>query len=277
MDKARHGEIVRSRPAKGGPYTSLAQTSAGGEETNPRGPTAAKGLSRRPLFRQVHDVLAERITKGRWVPGATLPNELDLAREMGVSAGTLRKALDILEAERLVSRRQGRGTFVNDQASGDLAFRFHNARAANGAPACGTLRQVEISTGPAEERERSRLRLAPSESVFRIERLRLLDGSPCMLERSCVPEALFAGLTERAKPPYQIGEIAARYGMALGRAEERVSAINAHGTVAQRLEIPEGTAILQLDRVAYSIEGVAVEWRLAHCHLRDGYYGVDMR
>jgi GntR family transcriptional regulator len=94
---------------------------------------------------------------------------------------------------------------------------------------------------------------------------------------SCVPEALFAGLTERAEPPYQIGAIAARYGMALGRAQERVSALIARGTVAERLEISEGTAVLRLDRVAYSIEGVAVEWRLAHCHLRDGYYGVDMR
>ena len=77
--------------------------------------------SRRPLYLQVRDALLERITNGTWKPQMAIPNELELAREMGVSPGTMRKALELLEAEHLVTRRQGRGTFVNDQASEQLA------------------------------------------------------------------------------------------------------------------------------------------------------------
>ena len=264
-------------PAQRGPHTSLAQTNAGGEEVDPPRPSAGKGLSRKPLFQLVHGVLAEQIAKGVREPGAVLPNETDLAREMGVSAGTLRKALDILEADHLVSRRQGRGTFVNDQPLRTLAFRFDNARTANGEWVSATFEDVQVSIGPADDKERSRLQLGGPQKVFRIERLRVLDGSPYMLEHSSMPEALFPELAERASTPYQLADVAVRYGIALARAQERVSALVAGGSVAERLQIPEGTAVLSLDRIAYSSEGTPVELRLAQCYLRDGHYLADMR
>src|SRR4051812_41587123 len=51
-------------------------------------------FSTRPLYLQLRDALAERVAGGEWRPGAAIPNEGDLAREFGVSAGTMRKALD---------------------------------------------------------------------------------------------------------------------------------------------------------------------------------------
>jgi GntR family transcriptional regulator len=67
---------------------------------------------------------------------------VDLAREFGVSSGTMRKALDMLEKERLVTRRQGRGTFINDQASGELAVRYSNIRARNGEHVGGEVQML---------------------------------------------------------------------------------------------------------------------------------------
>ena len=85
-----------------------------------------------PLYVQVRNLLAQRLASGVWPPGSALPNEMELARELGVSSGTVRKALDSLESDRLVVRRQGRGTFVVDQASGDVAARFSNIRNGEG-------------------------------------------------------------------------------------------------------------------------------------------------
>ena len=67
---------------------------------------------RTPIFEQVHERLATQIAAGIYQVGKYLPNEADLAREMGVSTGTMRKALDQLEAEFVVTRAQGRGTLV---------------------------------------------------------------------------------------------------------------------------------------------------------------------
>lgn len=67
-----------------------------------------------PLFKQVRDTLAARIAGGEWAAGTMLPCEYSLAHEYGISNGTIRKALDMLAADRIVTRRQGRGTYVND-------------------------------------------------------------------------------------------------------------------------------------------------------------------
>ena len=70
-----------------------------------------KRYSIRPLYLQVRDALAQRIATGEWKPGDAIPNENDLARQLGVSPGTVRRSLDLLESEHLLTRRQGCGSF----------------------------------------------------------------------------------------------------------------------------------------------------------------------
>src|SRR5262245_24638229 len=93
---------------------------------------SASPLSKRPLYLLVRDSLAGRIAAREWKPNCAIPSESDLAREFGVSAGTMRKALEFMETERLLRRRQGRGTFVNDQASDEILVRYSNIRTADG-------------------------------------------------------------------------------------------------------------------------------------------------
>ncbi|HKH95374.1 MAG TPA: GntR family transcriptional regulator, partial [Beijerinckiaceae bacterium] len=70
------------------------------------------GLGFRPLYRQVRELLVQRIADGLWAPGQPIPSEPEIASELGVSQGTVRKALDEMAGENLVVRRQGRGTYV---------------------------------------------------------------------------------------------------------------------------------------------------------------------
>jgi DNA-binding GntR family transcriptional regulator len=65
-----------------------------------------------PLYVQVAGILRDKICASEWTARAPLPNEVTLARDIGVSIGTVRKALEMLENEHLIQRRQGRGTFV---------------------------------------------------------------------------------------------------------------------------------------------------------------------
>ncbi len=69
-------------------------------------------LSLGPRSRPVYALLRERIMAGELAPGDRLPSHLVLAAEFGVAPMTLRQVLDHLEAEGLVSRENGRGTFV---------------------------------------------------------------------------------------------------------------------------------------------------------------------
>jgi GntR family transcriptional regulator len=71
-------------------------------------------MSKDSLYQQVYQFLAEQISGGEWRPGEILPDEQELARNLGVSQGTIRKALDMLEADQIVVRRTGKGTSVVD-------------------------------------------------------------------------------------------------------------------------------------------------------------------
>lgn len=73
-----------------------------------------KGLI--PLYRQLEQALRERIHTGHYQAGSMLPNETLLGQEFGVSLITVRQALKLLEDEGLISRQQGRGTFINERA-----------------------------------------------------------------------------------------------------------------------------------------------------------------
>jgi GntR family transcriptional regulator len=65
-----------------------------------------------PLHEQVRELILARIERGDWSAGAPIPPEVQLAREFGVSIGTVRKALDQLARDRVLVRERGRGTFV---------------------------------------------------------------------------------------------------------------------------------------------------------------------
>ena len=237
---------------------------------------ALNGLSIRPLYQQVRDALSERIAKGEWKPGTPIPNEGDLARECGVSPGTMRKALDLMEGERLVTRRQGRGTFVNDQASSELASRFNNIRCANGQRIVGQVEAAEVSGGTANEQECARLRLEAHDRVFRVRYVRLHEGRPFMAAVASVPAALFPGLAHDGGVPDGIVVLAQKHGMLLGKAEERISVDTASPAVAEALRVAPDTPVMVLDRLTLTLDGRPVEWRIGRCHLPGQHYFAEM-
>ncbi len=69
-----------------------------------------------PVYRQILDVLMDRIETGRLLPGDAAPSESDLIAEFKVSATTARRCLNHLSEQGLVTRIQGRGTYVSDGA-----------------------------------------------------------------------------------------------------------------------------------------------------------------
>ena len=234
--------------------------------------------SRRPLYLQVRDALLERITNGTWKPQMAIPNEQELAREMGVSTGTMRKALDLLEAEHLVTRRQGRGTFVNDQASEQLAARFSNLRALDGKRVLGHAEEAQVVEENASSQERERLLLKDGALVYRIHRTRSHGGRTCIVEDVSLPAERFPGLLAAPDPAKELTALARDHGVLLGEADERVSAVLPSQAVARTLGIGANQPVLLLDRVVHALDfGIPVEWRTAHCRWDDGHYVADIR
>src|SRR3954454_13988688 len=139
----------------------------------------------RPLYRQVRDTLVRRIADGVWRPGQLLPSEPELAVDLGVSQGTVRKALDEMTAENLVIRRQGRGTFVAKHDDARMLFQFFKLVPDKGERQVPDSKVLRISTESDPDAARQ-LHIAAAEPVVVIERLRLLAGPRHVAERICV-------------------------------------------------------------------------------------------
>ncbi|WP_349368177.1 GntR family transcriptional regulator [Salinarimonas sp.] len=238
---------------------------------------AQDALGYRPLYRRVRDVLVKRISDGVWQAGAVIPSEPELAADLGVSQGTVRKALDAMAAERLVVRRQGRGTYVARHDDARILFQFFKLVPDDGPAKFPTSRFLSIGSGRADAAEAARLGLARGARVVRLERLRALDGEVCVHERIVVEKARFPDLDKRDLPNNLYEMYANVYGIPVARAVERLKAIAAPPEVAAALGVAEGAPLLQVDRVAVGLDGAPVEWRLSLCRTEKAHYVSDLR
>lgn len=236
----------------------------------------AKQLVNRPLYLQLRDALIQKIAGGDWRPGAAIPNEGDLAAEFGVSPGTMRKALDLLEAERLVTRKQGRGTFVNDPTSDGLAVRFSNIRDASGRRIAGDVRVGTIVQAPATDGEIAHLGLQRGDEVYRVRRFRSHNGRLYMVEDAALPATLFPGLLQQPSLADRIVVLARHWGVLLARSQERVSISHPKKEITDALGCPAGAFVLSLDRVVFALDGRPIEWRVGYCQLADVQYVAEM-
>ena len=229
--------------------------------------------SSRALYLQVRDALAGRIATGEWRSGSAIPNEVDLAREIGVSSGTVRKALQLLDAQRLITRRPGRGTFVNDPASDELACRFIRLRTMDGESLSGEVASQTISEGTPDELECARLRLGAGDGVHRIRRVRHHKGRNFMVADVTLPSALYPRLADKSAIPSRIGTLAPWNGMLLGTAQERVSICVPPADVSDLLGVAPGTPVMLLDCLLLLLDTQRpAAWRIGYVHLPDGYY-----
>lgn len=78
-----------------------------------------------PIYEQIHLQLAAQILDGRLEPNAMLPSIRTVARELGISVITIKKAWELLEADDLIYTRAGKGVFVCDHPSAGLAAKRH--------------------------------------------------------------------------------------------------------------------------------------------------------
>ena len=233
-------------------------------------------LARRPLYLQTCDLLTERIAGGEWKPGAILPNEIDLARELGISVGTVRKALGKLEAERLVVRRQGRGTFVVDHASQEMAVRFDRLYEGDVERISGDTEVLErILVCPTEDEQRQ-LQIRPDEAVLRTQRLHRHNGRPFVLEVARVAICQLPGFDAEDSRDCPIAALAQRHGVHLAQASERISLMPATPDAARHLLTQPGKMLLKLDRLILSTGSRPVEWRVGLCDANECFYLATM-
>ena len=232
-----------------------------------------------PLYREVKRLLTQSLIEGEWPAGAALPSETRLAERYNVSIGTLRKAIDELVAERIVTRHQGRGTFVATHNANRLMFHFFHIVGRDGGKEYPTTRTLSFKRGKAGADEARRLSIATGDPVFRIRNLLALTGKPVILDDIVLPQALFRDLTEkvftvRDNTIYHLYQT--RYGINVLRSSERLSAVLAGADAAKLLKVRTGAPLLAINRTALSFRDTPVELRRSLVNTAAHEYASDL-
>jgi GntR family transcriptional regulator len=219
-----------------------------------------------PRYRRIRDQLMAALARGEWRPGEAIPAEPLLARRFGVSIGTLRKAVDELCAANILSRQQGRGTFVTTHDRNRNLFYFFHVVPEDAPKAFPGVALLAFARGRAEREVAERLRIAVGDPVLRIRNRLTLGGVAVVVDDLTLPAARFPGLTERRfrdRPSTIYNLYQEAFGISVVRTRERLRAVRAEAPLSALLGVRPGAPLLQVRRVAYAYRDEPVEYRVS--------------
>lgn len=223
-----------------------------------------------PLYHQLKQVLHGEIERGVYKPGDRLPSEPELIRQYGISRITVRQALDELEAEGLIVRRHGKGTYVAElRIEQDLVRLTDFMEDMQQAGQNPSSRVLTLAHEPASSAVAKALHLKEGMEVVRVDRLRLADGRPMAFDITWLPlrfGELLVGMNLAQETIYHILE--ARYGIPVVSGTFSITAATTTDQQADLLDMPVGAALLLIQRISYTTGDEPV-------YVQDRYYRPD--
>lgn len=217
----------------------------------------------KPLYLQVIDTIKARISQNFWHLGMMIPSENELAKELAVSVGTVKKAFSVLVQEGVLFRRQGKGTFV---AGPDFTKSFHRFFRYNSASSSqGVLpgsKVLNINITQPDKKAAEKLMLAKNAKVLKIERLRTLGNEPIVVEDIIIPYKLFKGFEKlqlEDKLLYPIYNDS--FATPIIWANEFLQPDTADEKTADMLLVKPNAPVIKIERIAYTYGDTPVECR----------------
>lgn len=224
-----------------------------------------------PKYRQLLNILRGEIISGHLPPGGRLPTEGQLSRQYGLSRGTVRKAIEQLEAERLIRTEQGIGSFVASAHASTIPFHF-------GDPDHGeqvTYEVLEQKVLPAPLDVAERLMLPLGEPVIHVARRRLAGKQVTGYTERYLAEALCPVLVDADLSAQSVHHLLVTASMLpLLRAEYQIEAHVLAADEAELLCAEPGTRAIVVSRMTFTAPNRPAVWY--HGIFRDGY-SVDVR
>ncbi len=234
----------------------------------------------RPLYKVVEEFIRERIDLGELIPGDLIPSESRLSQRLNVSVGTVRKAIDILEKEKLLFRHQGKGTYVSRIDFDNSLFRFFSYGTASGE-STRIHKETPYRTrlqGPSEVCKH--LQVEPGTPLIYIERIGYDEEElPVLIERCWWRADVVEGLedVELHLPDLLYAIVEEKFGVRIVRAEETLTADIADTETANILGIKIGDPLVMLLRTTHANNDRIIEYRVTRGRADRFSYKTEIR
>lgn len=244
-------------------------------------------LVKNPIYHQLHTLLRQEVARGTYATGAKFLTEREIGQRYEVSRATANKVLSSLVAEGVLEFRKGIGTFVRPQVLEydlrRLVSFTEKASAAGKRPETKVLTFQKCDTAGLAERLAAaklanieaaavtqRLGLEPADTAWWLERLRLADGAPVILERRAIVARHCPSLkrSDVAGSLYQVW--AERLQLPIAGADEVIRAVNVDRADARLLDVKPQSAGLLVTAVGL-LEGDRPLWWEQTLYRADAY------
>ncbi|HYS63504.1 MAG TPA: GntR family transcriptional regulator [Paraburkholderia sp.] len=235
---------------------------------------------RLPRYQQLRDDLISRIAAGEWAPEQAIATEAELGQFYNVSTGTVRKAIDLLVADSVLTRSQGRGTFIRRPRFDSSLFRFFRFKSRDGEPVRPTARVLKREVVKPSEEIRSTLRMKATEKAIHLSRVRLIEGQAVLSEEIWLPRARFEPLATLPLDDfedllYPLYERLCR--QIVASATEILRVEQATPDDASVLGLAPDSPVILVHRVASDFAGTPFEWRSTRGAATTFQYQVEIR
>ena len=232
-----------------------------------------------PLYIQVKQKITQELMSGNWRAGELIPSEIELAQSYQVSQGTVRKAIDELSIEKILIRRQGKGTYVTTHNEEQIQLRFLRLTSSKGNKEKLESQLLSFEKTRVNSYVANRLNLRPGSSVYKIKRVLTFARKPLILDEIYISTIPFKGLNaeminQKKGSLYRLYE--SNYGIQMLNADEKIKAVSAEAEVSKLLNIKKGHPILGIERVSYTYGNKPIEWRLGLCLTDEYHYQTEL-
>lgn len=227
--------------------------------------TPVQWKSDEPLYLQFCAMVRGLIDRKEWAYGQKVPSERQLAEQYGIDRRTIRKAVDLLAEEGLLTRRHGRGTYVDRPPFSIDVKRIEGfAGLMKTAGGQGETRVLATDVRPAGKKLAGILRVGEDCPLFLMVRLRYVQGSPVAVEYTHLRQDLVEGIQTIDFSLYSLSHVLADQGVAIARVDEEIAIVKISNPEAKLLGVPVDEAAYLMEDVSYDAEGTPVEYTRAY-------------
>lgn len=228
-----------------------------------------------PRYLQLADLFRQRVEKGQWPVGSTLPSIERLMGEFDVARVTVRQAISLLTGEGMLSPQRGRGTFVTGSGAG-------NRRHLRVETTLGDLVEMYKGDRPhhdtLEEGERMpRLRESdgrPAPSYYFMRRIHSRDGEAYCVISIYIDQRVFRRAPSRFRKELALPVLTSLPSLRIAEARQTLTISKADMEVAQLLDVSVNTPMADVRRVLCAPDGTVVY--IAEISYRGDYIHLEM-
>jgi len=216
-----------------------------------------------PLYVQVSEYLEKRIKTEKYRIGAKLPSEGELAGLFQLNRNTIRQAISLLVQKDLVEKQRGVGTFVKEKTSlspvhqlGSMVSFVDDFNLDNVDLEERIIQKKKIRAG-AELAEK--LMIKAGDEVVEIERLRIADKTPLVMERQYYSFKDFGELLEMELKGSMYQLLINHFQADLDHSIQTIRAVKPTREIVRLMSISPDTPCIFLESLAYNSQNVCIE------------------